>query len=307
MEPTPILDSLVKAIRDAVATNQRHDDVALPLYNPEKNDNGADAWCRSIEKLGSELKWSSIQQAAKAGKALRGSALLWFETWEPETERSWEALRKDICDLYPEKKNISERLSKAVMFTSDSADTYCEYAREKIRLLRSTKVAFTESQLVELVCGSISDVSVRISSLNSTVGSTQELITLLSSYEKIPRKRQLENVAQSVSTNNAKRFKTNNESLRDEKMCFVCGKNGHLMARCPKNMPQSGAKESVIDNNHTAKTICSFCKKVGHTFEKCFHRVACTVCKKMGHSHDKCFQRFQLRNQDKNVNNTESK
>lgn len=310
MESTVLLEGLVKAIRDAITTNQRHDDIALPLFDPEKNDNGAEGWCRSIEKLGAEFKWSSIQQAAKAGKALRGSALSWFEAWEPETERSWEALRKDLVDLYPEKKNLSEKLSKAVLYTSDSAETYCEYAREKVRLLRCTKVAFTEPQLIELVCGGISEVNVRMASLNSSVGTVPDLIALFSTYEKAPKKRSLEEATkpgQSISSN-AKRFKSNNEvGFRDEKKCFTCGKGGHLMAQCSKNIGQSSNKESNQRNLQTIKIVCSFCKKEGHTFEKCFHRVACTVCNKMGHSPDRCFHRFQKREENKDVSITDTK
>lgn len=315
MEPSQLLENMVKAIRDAITANQRHDDVALPLFDPDKNDNGAETWCRSIEKLGAEFKWSSIQQAAKAGKALRGSALAWFEVWEPETERSWEALRKDLVDLYPEKKNLSEKLTKAVLYNSDSADTYCEFAREKVRLLRSTKVAFTQQQLIELVCGGITEVNVRMASLNSSVSTIPELIALFSTYEKVAKKRSAEVALNSSQTysNNAKKFKPNNElKSRDEKTCYTCGKSGHLMARCLKNTVNSTDKESTsqFKNLLTIKTIkemCSFCKKEGHTFEKCFHRIPCTVCNKMGHSPDRCFHRFQHREQDKIINISETK
>ncbi|KAJ8718754.1 hypothetical protein PYW07_016310 [Mythimna separata] len=315
MEPSQLLENMVQAIRDAVTANQRHDDIALPLFDPDKNDNGAETWCRSIEKLGAEFKWSSIQQAAKAGKALRGSALTWFETWEPETERSWETLRKDLVDLYPEKKNLSEKLSRAVLYTSDSANTYCEFAREKVRLLRSTRVAFTQPQLIELVCGGITEVNVRMASLNSSVSTIPELIALFSSYEKVAKKRSSEIAIDSNQTisNNAKRFKSGNElKPRDEKTCYTCGKSGHLMARCLKNAvhsidKESGSQYKNLQTIKTIKDICSFCKKEGHTFEKCFHRILCTVCNKMGHSSDRCFHRFQHREQDKNINISENK
>lgn len=183
------LGGLLKAIRDAVTPKSPQDDIALPLFDPEKSDNGAETWCRNIETLGKEFQWSSIQQAAKAGKSLRGSALAWFETWEPELGRTWENLKKDLTDLYPAKKNLSEKLSKAILYSSDSAESYCEYAREKLRLLRSTKVSFTESQLIELVCGGVCDPHVRTACLNNAVATTSELITSFSTYVKQSRKR----------------------------------------------------------------------------------------------------------------------
>ncbi|CAG5050438.1 unnamed protein product [Parnassius apollo] len=63
----------------------RHDDAAVPIFDLDKSNDGAAAWCESFDKLGDELKWSSFEKVAKAGKALRGSALSWFDTWEPET------------------------------------------------------------------------------------------------------------------------------------------------------------------------------------------------------------------------------
>lgn len=78
MDPA-LLEGLVNAIRDAV-TGRRHaadDNVALLVFDPSTNDNGAESWCRSIEELSKEFGWSSIATLARAGKALKGSALLY--------------------------------------------------------------------------------------------------------------------------------------------------------------------------------------------------------------------------------------
>lgn len=255
-----VLHDLLTTLKDAVRANGKHDDVALPLFNPEKTDNGAEPWCCSIEKLGKEFSWSSIHQAAKAGKALRGSALSWFESWEPETERDWVAFRKEIVDLYPAKKNLSEKLTKAVLFNSDAASTYCEYAREKIRLLRNCKVSFTEPQVIELVCGGIQELNVRTATLNSTANTASDLITLLSAYTKLPRGKPYESTAPkrgSTDRNNfsgpgpSKRFRPDN----GDGTCFTCGRKDHFARNCPRNM-----------------LACSFCNKRGHKEEQCFSK-----------------------------------
>lgn len=90
-----VVAGFLAAIRDAVQYIQRNDDVALPIFDPEKNDDGAVGWRDSIQKLGEDLRWSSILTASEAGKALRGSALRWFEAWEPELGRSWENFRRN--------------------------------------------------------------------------------------------------------------------------------------------------------------------------------------------------------------------
>lgn len=75
--------SLLTSIRDAVSKPHSKDDIiALPVFDPEKNDCGAASWCDNIAALAEDFKWSNIKTAARAGKALKGSAISWFESWE---------------------------------------------------------------------------------------------------------------------------------------------------------------------------------------------------------------------------------
>ncbi|KAF9414765.1 hypothetical protein HW555_007397, partial [Spodoptera exigua] len=54
-------------IRDAVAGNRNEDDVVLPPFDPEKNDNGAENWCNNIDTVAKDRGWSSITTVSKAG------------------------------------------------------------------------------------------------------------------------------------------------------------------------------------------------------------------------------------------------
>lgn len=267
MDPE-VLSGLLQAIQSAVSSShQRDDDVALPIFDPERHDDGAATWCESIEKLSKEFNWSSLKTAAKAGKALKGSALSWFESWEPTDGRSWENFSIDIKDAYPEKRNLAEKLRKAVLYTSDSAESYSEYAREKIRLFRSTKIVLTDLQLIELVCGGINDVDVRMASLNSSVTTTATLISLLSSYSKA-KKRSLDistNKDDGLGLNGVKRLKPNKEMK-----CFSCGKIGHIQSQCRQRSLIPQAPNLKSQNSHTK--ICTFCKKLGHLEAQCYHK-----------------------------------
>ncbi|CAK1550655.1 unnamed protein product, partial [Leptosia nina] len=79
-----VLEGLLIAIKDAVSGNRGEDDVVLPPFDPDKNDNGAESWCNNIDTIAKDRGWSSITTVSKAGKTLKGSALLWFETWDPD-------------------------------------------------------------------------------------------------------------------------------------------------------------------------------------------------------------------------------
>lgn len=270
------ISSLLTAIRDAVAKpTTNDDDIALPVFDPDKNDCGAISWCNSVDALAKDLKWSSIRTAAKAGKALRGSATTWFESWEPSEGRSWENFKTDILDAYPEKKNLAEKLTKAVLYTSDSCESYSEYFREKLRLLRNTKISFTDPQLIELICGGINDVSVRMASLNSGVTTTSGLVVLLSTYIKT-KKRCLENNDESL--NGAGPSGVKRARFNIEKKCYICNQSGHLHSQCFKKQPQQSQQfkqqttPPVSKPNNYQQKVCTYCKKLGHTESVCYHK-----------------------------------
>lgn len=274
MDPA-VLEGLLKAIRDAVSDRHRGDDVVLPPFDPAKNENGAESWCSSINSIAVDLGWSSVTTVAKAGKALKGSALLWYETWEPEEGKTWEAFRTTLNDLYPEKRNLSDKLAKAVLLNSDTADSYCEYAREKLRLLKNTKVAFTEHQLVELISGGIADISVRMASYNSNVKTTGELISLFTTYSKNPRKRPLD--TDNKSSDDPDSTKRPKFEKSQERRCFLCNKIGHTRAQCFMNL-NNITENSLSDlrapgqYNISGSVQCTCCKKIGHTEANCFFK-----------------------------------
>lgn len=278
MDPATV-EGLLKAIRDAVSVKQRGEDVVLPPFDPAKNDNGVDNWCTTIESIAKDLEWSSITTVAKAGKALKGSALLWYETWDPEEGRSWENFKTTIKDLYPEKRNLTEKLTKAVLLNSESFDSYCEYAREKLRLLKNSKVSFTEQQLVELICGGIHDINVKMASHNSRVKTTAELISLFTTYVKISRKRPLDTDSKSTDKRDgelpSKQLKSN-EPL--EKRCHYCKQSGHVKTNCYKLKNQearSNFKTAVATDGpgfSTNPIQCTYCKKIGHAESVCFFK-----------------------------------
>ncbi|KAF9794542.1 hypothetical protein SFRURICE_006152 [Spodoptera frugiperda] len=168
----PVLKELLTAIKDAVSGSRLNDsEVALPIFDPAKSDLGAESWCNNIETLAKEFGWSNVATVAKAGKALKGSALLWFETWDPAEGRSWDNLRLELVALYPEKKNSGRKAPEGKL------------------------------QLIELVCGSICDVNVKMASFNSNVKTTSELIALFTSYAKTKKGRQSELVLTPVHIN----------------------------------------------------------------------------------------------------------
>jgi hypothetical protein len=119
---------------------------------------GAKKW---IDKLAETFQWTGCELLARATSGLTGEAKTCFLSWQPEA-KSWENLKTELCNLYPPKKNLSERFRKAGLYTSENATSYCEYARQKILLLRALNFNLSERTMLELVVGDITDAQVKI-------------------------------------------------------------------------------------------------------------------------------------------------
>ncbi|CAG5032607.1 unnamed protein product [Parnassius apollo] len=61
-----LVKGLLETVRNAMVSYKRHDDVAVPIIDPDKSNYEAAAWCESFDKLGEEFKWSSFENVAKA-------------------------------------------------------------------------------------------------------------------------------------------------------------------------------------------------------------------------------------------------
>ena len=95
---------------------------------------------------------------------------------------------------------------------------------KKIRFLRNTKT-FTDEQLIELICGSISEVDVKMASLNSSVTITVAIFSLLSTYTK-NKKRALDssNKDSGLRSSGARRCK-----FDIDRKCFLCKQSEHVL------------------------------------------------------------------------------
>ncbi|CAG4983489.1 unnamed protein product [Parnassius apollo] len=57
-----LVKELLETIQNTMVSNKRQDDVVVPIFNSDKSNDGAAAWCESFDKLGDELKWSSFEK-----------------------------------------------------------------------------------------------------------------------------------------------------------------------------------------------------------------------------------------------------
>ncbi|CAG9814717.1 unnamed protein product [Phaedon cochleariae] len=151
--------------------------VSIPTFDPDSEDDEVNLWCEEIEKLGDMFKWSGYELLIRGASGLIGEAKDWFMKWKP-VEKTWENFKSEICSLYPAKKNLSQKLRKVSLYTSDEAISYCEYARKKISLIKALNFDLSDDQLSELVIGDITDIHVKTAAFNSKVDSESEEISI---------------------------------------------------------------------------------------------------------------------------------
>ncbi|KAL1498431.1 hypothetical protein ABEB36_009236 [Hypothenemus hampei] len=177
-ELTGVLTTVLREIQTSQQTVVSSVPIHIPVFNPLKNNFGAVGWCNEVEILATTFKWTDFEKLCRGASALEADAKEWYNDWQP-AEKTWACFRNEICQLYPAKRNLSERFRRASLYSSDQATSYCEYARKKISLLKSLNLNLNDSQIIELVIGDITDINVKTAAFNSNIMLISALLDLL--------------------------------------------------------------------------------------------------------------------------------
>lgn len=258
---------LAEAMRQIKSPRVDPSSIIIPPFDPIQDDQGAAKWCEEVDKLRNTFNWSDHECLVRAATGLTGDAKDWYSAWKPE-EKNWTNFRTELAELYPAKRNLSEKLKRASLFTSVNCTGYCEYARKKISLIKSLNFNLSNAQTIELVIGDIADVHVKTAAFNSNVKTIPELLDLLDNYK-------LEKKSFLLSSNQHKRsYPFNNKA--ESRVCFNCSKPGHISRDCAAKKQNLEIKEESKNNQPSTSgtsNICNFCKKIGHKEEKCFKKI----------------------------------
>ncbi|XP_076660184.1 uncharacterized protein LOC143363497 [Halictus rubicundus] len=235
----------------------QHPIEAIPTFSGEELGESADTWCDMVEEITKDL--TSTQRLCSATHALTGSAKEWYRTWRGNP-RTWTIFRQDLCSIYTTEDRLGQLLRRAVLYTSDDAASYSEYARTKLKYFTQTKISFTPMELVRLVIASVMDSTTRQSLTNARYTTTADLLTGIALY--IKRRRDPKD--QDHRKNPSKRpYSTS----RPGKRCFVCDSMDHVQSDCPKRQ-KIAAGSSRPPSKHTA--TCTYCTKRGHEEDTCW-------------------------------------
>ncbi|CAH2014249.1 unnamed protein product [Acanthoscelides obtectus] len=160
--------------------------INIPAFDPSKSDAGAMGWCDDMETT---FKWTDFEQLCRAAGALEGDAKDWYGNWHP-SNKVWASFRAELCQLYPAKRNLSERLRKAKYRRNKP---YLQEQQNAVEYDNVSEVSGNSSKSHAPISGECSEsrvaVSGECSELHATVDSTStEAVGTLTDLPSLERK-----------------------------------------------------------------------------------------------------------------------
>ncbi|KAJ8732472.1 hypothetical protein PYW07_015071 [Mythimna separata] len=243
-------------------------DIYLPSFDPDTNV-GVREWCQHLDKAIETYKLSDFDVRMKVGGLLKGRAKMWVDDWMVTTS-SWEELRHKLITTFEPENRYSRDVLRFREHVYDSSKDIAEYlSRAWVLWKRLTKDKLSNEDAVEAVIGCINDERLRIELLNARATTVPELISVASS---IRTKRPHPGPNSTVPNKRARM----SEGTQLSSSCRYCKRNNHNSNDCrfkPKTSDtNTNAETSNKDTKQTNAPTCTFCKKVGHTYDVCFKR-----------------------------------
>lgn len=244
--------------------------IALPTFNPSIGAIEAQEWCAEVEALATKNKWDDVETIARCVPFLAGPALELYKEWTP-LERTWPSLKEDLKITFPKCRDLHRDFKIAANMSSDLFDTVSIYAAKKHRILKQLRLNFSESEILELITGGITDPHAK------SIASSAESLSVL--YERLARYMP---VSLSVGTLNDSSDTTvpfkRPRYTKEFKRCHRCNRLGHLQKECRTSVHKLPMKVNTTDIPATSKythenvsdSSCTFCRKKGHTSDHCW-------------------------------------
>ncbi|CAH2084993.1 unnamed protein product [Euphydryas editha] len=247
----------------------RVNEIFLPSFDPDGTI-GVREWCQHVTTAIEKYKLDDYDIRMKVGSLLKGRAKLWVDSWLVSTN-SWDELRDSLITTFEPENRYSRDVVKFREHFYDHTKDIAEFLSQSwVLWKRLTKDKLSNDDAVEAVIGCINNERLRIDLMNARAKSVPELISVASSIRLKKR-----NHYDSGLETTGKRLKLNDSQI--SLFCKKCKRNNHTTRDCKF---RSFENDSTIDKNINQKTTvspqnkstCTFCMKIGHTYENCFKR-----------------------------------
>lgn len=254
--PCSDASTLAQALMEAIKTVQplKSQNYYVSNFDPALHD--IKAWCEEVDRARNFNNWNDYECLSRVATCLKGDAKVWLNEWVT-SDRTWTNFKIEFQPLCPTSLDYATILFETMRTTSEQYLTYAEYARRTLLRLRIVRGLDDELRTLIVIRG-IEDAQVRAAAANANLNPAT-IVSFLSIYTKPAS-------AKKDKVNDQKKPKL---SDRLGPRCFNCRLRGHLSRDCKKNKPN--AIPSMTSNAQSnSSVLCAFCKKQGHTEDKCF-------------------------------------
>lgn len=269
---------MMKHMSDRIATQPstpkvKIKDVFLPSYDPDA-DIGVREWCQHVTTAMETYDLSDYEVRMKAGSLLKGRARLWVDNWLVSTT-TWNELRDVLITTFEPENRYSRDIVRFREHNYDNSKDIAQFLSQAWVLWRRiTKDKLSNNDAVEAVIGCVGDERLRIELLNARATSVPELISVASSIRNVKRPHP---GTSGTHQGPAKRPRFDKPSL----FCQVCKKPGHDTRDCRYRDKTDSSQPRQHDNKTAPQNVgrptCTFCSRVGHTYESCYKRERAVV------------------------------
>lgn len=253
--------TLAQAIVEAIKSTQPVRSQQYFVSNFDPSINNIDAWCGEVDRAREANGWSDHECLSRVASCLKGDAKIWMMEWVTN-DRTWSNFKLEFKPLCPSKLDYANILFEAMKATSDRYTTYAEYARRTLLRLRIVPGLGDELKTLIVIRG-IDSPQVRAAAANAAL-TPDNLVSFLSIYTK-PNRLKQDKPSQPVTKRHP-----SFQHRRSEPKCFSCGQKGHIGRECTNKPMIDKTGPSSASSRPSTSTVCSFCKKPGHTEANCF-------------------------------------
>lgn len=248
--------SAVQAIADALQSVNpiRVQNYFVSNFDPATHN--IETWCEEVDRAQLANRWTDIECLARVAGCLKGDAKTWLNEWVTN-DRTWPNFKREFKPLCPRKLDYANILFEVMNKTSDKYPTFAEYARRSILRLRIVR-GLSDELLTQIVIRGINDAQVRAAAANAELN-PETLVSFLAIYTKPSQTPQVKATKVPTNQSQSRYHKAVGRPNPLGPRCYICKQHNHKSFECPN-------KTKTPNPNVT----CAFCKKVGHSEEKCF-------------------------------------
>lgn len=229
----------------------------IPEFDGTSNSLTINQWLAKIDAVGGMYEWDDRAKIFSMIDRLKGNAKLWYDCQTDINYLDWNLWKSKLIQAFPASKGITTNLKELVNTNRKVNEDIITFYYTKLKLGKHCDLP--DHVITDVIINGLNDVVLSSSAYAAGCKTTDHLLRFLmeSNYnigDASWTRRQ-------NSDDKQKKIKSNNN-------CFTCGKPGHKAISCVRNMnaPSTSTGSGII------KSFCTFCKKRGHTKEKCFKR-----------------------------------